>query len=44
MNNLEKLTTLGTQDEDKENKNTTQFVFNTAIRKQRQITLKRKKR
>jgi hypothetical protein len=44
MNNLEKLTTLGTQDKDKQNKNTTQYVFDTAIRKQRQITLIRKKR
>jgi len=27
MDNSEKLTTLSTQDEDKQNKNTTQYVF-----------------
>ena len=39
MDNLEKLATLGTQDEDKQNKNTTQYVLDTTIRKQTQITL-----
>ena len=38
MDNTEKLTTYGTQDEDKENKNTTQCVLDTTIGKQRQIT------
>jgi predicted acetyltransferase len=32
----------GTQDEEKQNKNTTQYVLDTAIRKQTQITLKQK--
>jgi len=36
MDNLEKLATLGTQDEDKQN--TTQYVSDTTIRKQTQIT------
>jgi hypothetical protein len=34
MDNPEKLATQGTQDEDKQNKNTTQYVFDTTIRKQ----------
>jgi hypothetical protein len=34
MDNSEKLTTWGTQDEDKQNKNTTQYVLDTTIRKQ----------
>ena len=38
MDNPEKLATLGTQDEDNQNKNMTQFVLNTTILKQRQIT------
>jgi len=38
MDNPEKLTTLGTQDEEKQNKNTTQYVLETTIRKQTQIT------
>jgi hypothetical protein len=38
MNNPEKLTTLGAQDKDKQNKNTTHYVFDTTIRKQTQIT------
>jgi hypothetical protein len=39
MDNLEKLATLGTQDEDKQNKNTTQYMLDTTIHKQTQITL-----
>jgi len=35
----EKLGTLGTQDEEKQNKNTTQHISDTIIRKQTQITL-----
>ena len=38
MDNSEKLTTYGTQDEVKENKNTKQYVLDTTIGKQRQIT------
>ena len=38
MNNPEKLATQGTQDEDKQNKNITQYVLDTTIRKQTQIT------
>ena len=34
----EKLTTYGTQDEGKQNKNTTQYVLDTNIRKQTQLT------
>jgi hypothetical protein len=34
----EKLTTWGAQDEEKENKNATQYVFDTTTRKQTQIT------
>jgi hypothetical protein len=37
MDNPEKLTTLGTQDEEKQSKNTTQYVLNTTIRKKTQI-------
>ena len=37
MDNLETLETQGTQDEDKQNKNTTQYL-DTTIRKQTQIT------
>ena len=37
MDNPEKLTTRGTQDEEKQNKNTTQCVLETTIRKQTQI-------
>jgi hypothetical protein len=33
MDNPEKLTTLGTQDEEKQSKNTTQYVVDTIIRK-----------
>jgi hypothetical protein len=33
MDNLEKLATKGTQDEEKPSKNTTQYALNTAIRK-----------
>jgi len=38
MDNPEKLVTYGTQDEEKQNKNTTQYVLDTIIRKQTQIT------
>jgi hypothetical protein len=38
MDNPEKLATKGTQDEEKQNKNTTQYVLDTTIRKQAQIT------
>ena len=38
MNNPEKLATYGTQDEEKQSKNTTQYVLDTTIRKQTQIT------
>ena len=37
MDNLEKLATTGTQDEEKQNKNTTQYVSDTTLRKQTQI-------
>ena len=35
---IQKLATQGTQDEEKQNKNTTQYVLNITIRKQTQIT------
>ena len=38
MNNPEKLATQGTQDEEKQSKNTTQYVLDTTMRKQTQIT------
>jgi hypothetical protein len=38
MDNLEKLATLGTRDEDKQNKNTTQYLLDTTIHKQTQKT------
>ena len=38
MDNPEKLATQGTQDEDKQNNNTTQYLLDTTIRKQAQIT------
>ena len=38
MNNPEKLATQGTQDEDKQNKNTTQYMLDIILRKQAQIT------
>jgi hypothetical protein len=38
MNNPEKLATYGTQDEEKENKNTTQYALDTTKCKQTQIT------
>jgi len=38
MDNLEKLVTLGTQDEYKQNKNTTQYLLDTTIGKQAQRT------
>ena len=40
MDNPEKLVTYGTQDEEKQNKNTTQYVLDTIIRKQTQKTHK----
>jgi hypothetical protein len=40
MDNPEKLATSGTQDEEKQNKNTTQYVLDTTMRKQTQITYK----
>jgi hypothetical protein len=41
MDNPEKLATYGTQDEDKQNKNTTQYVLDGTIRKQTKMTYKR---
>jgi hypothetical protein len=38
MDNPQKLAVYGTQDEDKQNKNTTQYVLDTTLRKQTQIT------
>ena len=38
MDNPEKLVTLGTQDEEKQNKNTTQYVLDTTMRKQQTNT------
>ena len=38
MDNPEKLATQGTQDEEKQNKNTILYVLDTNIRKQTQIT------
>ena len=38
MNNPEKLATQIAQDENKQNKNTTQYVLDTTMRKQTQIT------
>jgi hypothetical protein len=38
MDNPEKPATQSTQDEEKQNKNTTQYVLDTIIRKQTQIT------
>ena len=38
MDNTEKSATLGTQDKDKPNKNTIQYVLDTTICKQTQIT------
>ena len=38
MDNLETLATQGTQDQDKQNKNTTQYVFDTTIHKPKQMT------
>ena len=38
MDNPEILATYGTQDEEKQNKNTTQYVPATTMRKQTQIT------
>jgi hypothetical protein len=37
MDNPETLSTYGTQDEEKQNKNTTQYVLDTTMRKQTQI-------
>ena len=38
MDNLAKQATFGTQDEEKQNKNTTQYVLDTTIRKKTQLT------
>jgi hypothetical protein len=38
MNNPEKLATQGTQDRDNQNKNIAQYVLDTTMRKQTQIT------
>ena len=38
MDNPEKLTTQGTQDEDKQNKNTIQYLLDTTMRKQTHTT------
>ena len=38
MNNLEKLATYGTQDKEKQTKNITQYVLDSTMRKQTQIT------
>jgi hypothetical protein len=38
MDNPEKLATQDTQDEEKQTSNTTQYVLDTTIRKQTQIT------
>ena len=38
MENPEKIATKGTQDEEKQNKNTTQYVWNTTMHKQIHIT------
>jgi hypothetical protein len=38
MDNPEKLATQGTQDEEKQSKNTTQYVLDIAMRKQTQTT------
>ena len=38
MDNQAKLVTYGIQDEEKQNKNTTQYVLDTTARKQTQIT------
>ena len=37
MNNPEKLAIQGTEDEDKQNKNTTQYMLDTTMRKQTHI-------
>jgi len=37
MDNPEKLTTEGTQDEEKQNKGTTKYVLDTTVHKQTQI-------
>ena len=38
METPENLTTYGTKDEDKQNKNTAKYVYDTTMRKQTQIT------
>ena len=42
MENPKKSATMGTQDEDKQNKNTTRYVLDTTMPKQTQITMKQK--
>ena len=39
MDNPEKMVTYGTQNDEKQTENTTQYVLDTTIRKQTQITL-----
>jgi hypothetical protein len=39
MDTIEKLPTYGTQDDEKQSKDTTPYVLDTAMRKQTQITL-----
>jgi hypothetical protein len=39
MDNPEKLATYGTQDEEKQNKNTTQYVLDITVHKQTQTNL-----
>jgi hypothetical protein len=39
MDNQEKSATMGKQDEDKQNKNTTQYMLDTIMCKQTQITI-----
>ena len=38
MDNPEKLATYSTQDEEKQNKNTSQYVLDTTMRKQARLT------
>ena len=39
MHNPEKMAALGTQDEEKQNKNTTQYVLDTTVPKQTHILM-----
>jgi hypothetical protein len=38
MDTIEKLPTYGTQDDENQSKNTTQYALDTAVRKQTQLT------